>query len=351
MPSLAPTGVLLVNLGTPDAPTPAAVRRYLREFLRDPRVVETKGWFSRALWLFFLNAFLLPLRTRRSARKYALIWGEKEHARGAPLAEHTAHMTAQLEKTLKARGFSIQTRWAMRYGQPSIASVLDEMRQQGMSRLLVLPLYPQYAASTTASALDAVALWLKSCRNQPELRVARSFPAHSGYLAALEARVRQHWQRYGELPREGCLLLSFHGLPERCRRLGDPYDAECRATAAALAARLGLEERQTRLSFQSRFGRADWLSPSTAETLAELARQGAPRVDVFTPGFVADCLETLEEIAIAGRALFLREQTASAEKNTEKLFYYIEALNASPAWIEALADLTETHLTGWDVRA
>jgi ferrochelatase len=331
----ARTGILLLNLGTPDAPTPAAVRRYLREFLQDPRVVETSGIFSRLAWLAILHAVILPFRPRRSAAKYALIWGKD-----SPLREHCARQAELLQAELARRAIPARVFWAMRYGKPAVARVLDQMQAAGVRRLLVLPLNPQYAASTTASLLDAVCAWLARCRDLPELRVIRSFPAHPGYLAALEENVRRHWQTHAPTP-ESRLVMSFHGLPEKSRRLGDPYHDECQRTATELAQRLGLADEQYRVTFQSRFGREPWLQPYTAPTLAELARQGVRRVDILCPGFVADCLETLEEIAITGKADFLA--ACKAEGGTGE-FHYLPALNESPAWIQALADLAATHL-------
>ena len=215
------TGVLLVNLGSPDAPTPAAVRRYLREFLSDPRVVE----MPRCLWLPLLYALVLPLRARRSAAKYALIWGND-----APLREHTQDQARLLQAELDARHINARVFAAMRYGKPAIGKTLDAMQAAGVTRVMLLPLYPQYAASTTASTLDAVCAWLVRCRNQPEIHSVRSFCAHPGYIAALEANVRQHWQTHGAPDDKTRLVLSFHGLPEKSRALGDPYHDECQKT-------------------------------------------------------------------------------------------------------------------------
>jgi len=323
-------GVLLINLGTPDAPTPAALRRYLKEFLLDNRVVERTGLFSRFFWRLVLHGFILPWRAPRSAAKYALIWGED-----SPLREHTRLQAEALQETLAARGSKTSVFWAMRYGKPAVAEVLDEMAAEGIDRLLVLPLYPQYSASTTASALDAVCAWFSSCRNQPQLRVIRSFPTHPAYLAALEDSIRSYWAEHGALPQDGRLVLSFHGMPEKSRTLGDPYYDECLETARLLGARLGLEEGVCRVGFQSRFGRAEWLKPDTFAVLGELAAEGVGRVDVFCPGFAADCLETLEEIAMGGKSVFLQ-----AAKKEGAQFNYIPALNERKSWIEALADLS-----------
>ncbi|MDR1850454.1 MAG: ferrochelatase [Zoogloeaceae bacterium] len=359
----AHTGILLINLGTPDAPTPTALRRYLKEFLLDKRVVERKGFFSRLLWRLILYGFILPFRARKSAAKYALIWDGD-----SPLRTHTRLQAEGLRQVLLKRGLPVSVFWAMRYGKPEIASTLSRMQAEGIKRLLVLPLYPQYSASTTASALDAVCAWLLTCRNQPELRVIRSFPTHPAYLNALEAQVRNFWAEHGALPPEGRLVLSFHGLPKKSRALGDPYYDECLQTAKQLAERLDLDEQVCWVTFQSRFGREAWLEPDTFYTLQELAWKGARRVDVFCPGFAADCLETLEEIALVGRQVFLRTARGEVAVKSdpplspagdaspqndgdadEPVFNYIPALNESDAWIEALADLVDEHLA-WDGR-
>jgi ferrochelatase len=324
-------GVLLLNLGTPAAPTPAAVRRYLREFLGDPRVVE----LPRLLWKLILETVILPFRPRRSAAKYASIWTEK----GSPLAYHTQRQAALLQSTLERRGLGVDVDWAMRYGTPGVDTVLSALEARAVRRLLVLPLYPQYAASTSASAMDAVSAWLMRTRNLPELRSVRSFADHPGYIAALAETVEAHWRRHGRPGADGRLLLSFHGLPRKSLERGDPYFCECQKTARLLAERLALPPTQYQVAFQSRFGRAEWLAPYTSATLKALADQGVRRVDVLCPGFVADCLETLEEIALEGRQDFL---CAGGRE-----YHYIPALNDQPLWIEALADLVESHLAGW----
>lgn len=322
------TAVLLVNLGTPAAPTPEAVRRYLAQFLTDPRVVEIPG----ALWRPILHGVVLRTRPAKSAAKYAAIWSEQ----GSPLLVWTQRQATRLLGSLGERGHSVLVRAAMRYGSPSIPEALDALKTQGATRVLVLPLYPQYAASTTASALDAVAAWTRRSRRVPALRVVDGFHDDPGYIAALASSVQAHWLREG---RGGMLVMSFHGLPARSIALGDPYHHQCQATARLLAERLGLQAHEFRISFQSRFGRARWLEPSTDATLRRLAREGVERVDVVCPGFTADCLETLEEIALAGRASFL-----AAGGRT---FHAIACLNDSPAWIDALARLAIRHLQGW----
>ena len=325
----ARTAVLLLQLGTPDAPTPAAVRRYLREFLSDPRVVE----IPRLAWLPILHGIILRTRPAKSARKYASVWTDE----GSPLAVWTARQAQALDAAL---GGAVLVRHAMRYGQPSAASQLDALVAAGAQRILVLPLYPQYAAATTASGNDAVMAWARRQRRQPEWRFVRSFHDDAGYIEALSWRVEEHWRTQG---RGDVLLLSFHGIPARSSLLGDPYEAECKATARLLAARLGLADSQWRLSFQSRFGKAKWLQPYTEPTLVELAQAGVRRVDVMCPGFVADCLETLEEIAIEAKHTFLAAGGAE--------FRYVECLNDAAPWTAALAALTRRHLQGWPTQA
>ncbi len=328
-PGLARTGVLLVQLGTPDAPTAAALRRYLREFLGDPRVVE----LPRIAWAPILYGFVLPLRPARSARKYAAIWTDE----GSPLLVYTRRQASLLRGALGERGHAVDVAFAMRYGNPSIASVLREMRSHGLDRLLVVPMYPQYSASTTATAFDAIARELQGWRAQPALRFVRDFHDDDGYVEALARRVRAHWEREG---RGEQLLMSFHGVPRRVVALGDPYESQCRSTGERLAQRLRLADDEWKLTFQSRFGPAEWLQPYTAPTLVELARRGARRVDVVCPGFVADCLETLEEISIEARKSFL---DAGGEA-----FAYVPALNDTPAFVDALAAIVERNLQGWE---
>jgi ferrochelatase len=320
--------VLLCNLGTPDAPTPAALRRYLAQFLSDPRVVEIPAW----AWQPVLHGVVLRLRPQRSAAKYARIWTEQ----GSPLRSWTEKQARLLAGYLGERGHRVLVRHAMRYGEPSIARVLDALKAEGASRVLVLPLYPQYASATTASACDAVHAWAARTRVLPELRFVNGYHDHPLYIRALEDRVREHWRREGPSPK---LVLSFHGIPERTRRLGDPYRDQCLHTARLLAERLQLPGERLVVTFQSRFGRARWLEPYTEPTRRALAAEGTGRVDVVCPGFAADCLETLEEIAIEARASFL------AAGGSE--FHYIECLNDRHAWIDALASIAIEHLQGW----
>jgi ferrochelatase len=325
------TGVLLINLGTPEAPTPQALRRYLAEFLSDPRVVE----IPRLPWWLILHGIILRTRPARSARKYAAIWT----ADGSPLAVWTAKQTKLLQGYLGEAGHTVRVRHAMRYGRPSIADELDALRAEGATRVLVLPLYPQYAAATGGSAFDAVAAWGRRSRRVPELRFVQQFHDDPGYIDALAAQVLAHWQREG---RGRMLLMSFHGMPERSLKLGDPYHCQCHKTARLLAERLGLAPDAYHVSFQSRFGKARWLQPYTEATLQQLARAGVERVDVVCPGFAADCLETLEEIDQEARAAFM-----AAGGRT---LHYIGCLNDRHEWIAALRGIVLRHLQGWDTQ-
>jgi ferrochelatase len=289
----------LVNLGTPSAPTPGAVRAYLAEFLSDPRVVP----LPRLLWLPILHGVVLRKRPRQSAEKYRQIWTPE----GSPLAVHTARQARLLAERMK-----VPVAFAMRYGEPSIAATLARLEDP-----VVVPLYPQYAESTTGSVLDVL---------PPGTAVVREFHAHPAYIAALAANVRRHWTRHGRAP---LMLMSFHGLPKRG---AGHYEQQCRATAALLARALELGDAEWRVTFQSRFGYARWLEPYTELTLVNLALGGGERVDVVCPGFVADCLETLEELGIRARAKFLEAGGRELQ--------LVECLNEAPEWIEALAQIS-----------
>ena len=324
-------GVLYCNLGTPDEPTAASVRRYLAEFLSDPRVVE----IPRLLWWPLLHGIILPLRAGKSAAKYATIWTPD----GSPLKLWTDKQSRLLQGWLGEHGHRVKVRYAMRYGNPSIASQLDALQAEGANRILVLPAYPQYSATTTASIVDAVATWSSRTRNLPELRFVNRYHDDRGYVQALARRIHRHWDEQGPAQH---LVMSFHGVPERTLHLGDPYHCECQKTARLLAVHLGLEQDRYSVTFQSRFGKAKWLEPYTEPTLRALAQRGLARVDVVCPGFTGDCLETLEEIAQEGRHAFL----AAGGKE----FHYIPCLNDEPAWIAALGELAQRHLAGWPTR-
>ena len=323
------TGVLLVNLGTPEAPTAGALRPYLKQFLSDPRVVE----IPRAIWWLILNGIILNTRPKKSAEKYASIWT----ADGSPLKVHTEKQAKLLKGWLGEHVASpMQVEYAMRYGTPSIPDTLARMKAQGCDRILMLPAYPQYAASSTATAHDMAFAWLQGVRNQPALRTVKHYHDHPGYIQALASNIRDYWQMHG---RPDVLLMSFHGVPRYTLDKGDPYHCECQKTGRLLTEALGLEAHQARLSFQSRFGRAEWLQPYTDKTLEALGREGVGRVDIVAPGFTADCLETLEELAMEGRETFL---TAGG-----KDFHYIPALNEHPRWIDALGQIALENLGGW----
>jgi ferrochelatase len=322
-------GVLLVNLGTPDAATPQALRRYLAEFLWDPRVVE----IPRAIWWFILNLIILPLRPRASAAKYASIWS----AEGSPLRVHTERVTEILKGRLQNRfGDAMVIDYAMRYGRPSVSDAIASLRVLHCDRLLVIPMYPQFAGSTTASVCDAVFDALKARRVVPELRVLRNFHDRPDYIAAVAASIREYWDEHGE---PDCLMMSFHGVPRRSLDLGDMYHCECHKTGRLVAQRLGLAEGRWKVCFQSRFGKAEWLKPYTAPTLVEMAEAGVGRVDVVCPGFVADCLETLEEIAMEGREEFL--------EHGGREYHYIPCLNQREDWIDALERMIGEQTADW----
>ena len=326
--SPARTAVLLCNLGTPDAPTPSAVRRYLAEFLSDRRVVE----IPRLLWLLILHGVVLRVRPAKSAKKYAAIWTPE----GSPLKVWTEKQAKLLGGYLGERGHVITVRHAMRYGNPSIPAVLDELKAQGTTRVLILPLYPQYSATTSASVNDAVHQWALRVRTAPELRFVNHYHDDAGYIAALAKRVTDHWMARG---RPDKLVLSFHGVPKRTLQLGDPYHCECLKTARLLGERLGVGKDDMLITFQSRLGRAEWLQPYTEPTLVALAKKGVKRVDVMCPGFTSDCLETLEEIDMEARQAFLHAG------GTE--FNYLPCLNDQHEWIAALSAVAVQHLQGW----
>jgi protoporphyrin/coproporphyrin ferrochelatase len=327
----AQTAILYCNLGTPGEPTPAAVRRYLAEFLMDPRVVE----IPRLLWWPLLYGLILPFRSAKSAAKYAKIWTPD----GSPLMLWTEKQAKLLQGWLGERGHRVRVRHAMRYGSPSIASQLDALKSEGATRILILPAYPQYSGTTTASIVDAVTAWSARVRNLPELRFVNRYHDDRGYVQALAQRIEKHWREHG---RGDHLVMSFHGVPERTLRLGDPYHCEAQKTARLLASRLALEPGQYTLTFQSRFGKAKWLEPYTEPTLRALAGRALASVDVVCPGFTGDCLETLEEINIEGRKAFL--------VSGGKKFHYIPCLNDDPGWIGALGAVAEQHLAGWPTR-
>jgi len=322
-------GILLVNLGSPDAPTPSAVRRYLAEFLWDPRVVE----IPRLIWWLILHGVILRIRPWRSARAYKKVWSID----GSPLIAISKLQAQAIEKKIQERfRGNVLVDLAMRYGNPSIKSGLEALRLAGARRLLVLPLYPQYSATTTASVFDEVTNVLQSWRWLPDLRIINHYHDHPKYISALANSITQHWV---ENPRGQKLLFSFHGIPQRYFDQGDPYHCHCQKTARLVAEELELEEGKWRVVFQSRFGREPWLQPYCDKTLEELAASGVASVDVICPGFSSDCLETLEEIDMENRDIFLKAGGAR--------FSYIPALNATPEHIEVICEVLTAHMFGW----
>ena len=324
------TAVLLINLGTPEAPTAAAVKPYLREFLSDSRVVE----IPKAVWWLILNGIILNTRPKKSAAKYASVWMPE----GSPLKVHTERQATLLQGYLgeKTKGASVVVDYAMRYGNPSIPDVLVRLKAQNCQRILLVPLYPQYAASATATALDAVFGEMQKMRNMPAVRSIKHFHDDAAYIKATAQNIRDYWTLHG---RPDKLLMSFHGVPRYTLEKGDPYHCECLKSGRLIAEELGLGKDQYTISFQSRFGKAEWIKPYTTATLKELGMQHTRRVDVVCPGFVADCLETLEEIAQEGKEDF--QHAGGGE------YHYIPCLNERPDWIHALTELVLENLHGW----
>ena len=323
-------GVILVNLGTPDEPTASAIRRYLREFLSDPRVIE----IPKLLWWPILNGPILMARPRKLVPRYKSVWMEG----GSPLMVYTQRQTEGLRQVFAQRGLSVEVETGMRYGKPSIKDAMLRLRDRGCEHLLVVPLYPQYASSTTATVVDEVARVAGHMRNQPALRFIKRFHTDPSFIGPLGDKIAAYWQQHGK-PQK--LVMSFHGLPRQCVELGDHYCRDCYETARALANYLGLSDDDYQVTFQSRFGPAKWLEPYTEPTLKRLAEQGVTEIDVVCPGFLADCLETLEEIQVEVCEAFMHAGG--------KRFRYIAALNDDQAWISALADMVLQQLQGWPI--
>lgn len=323
---VARSGVLLVNLGTPDTPTAPAIRRYLRQFLSDRRVVE----LPRVLWLAVLYLFILPFRPRRLVHAYNKVWGPD----GSPLLAISRRQAEQLSAMLAGDAV---VGLAMTYGEPSIESQIARLEQAGARRLLVLPLYPQYSATSTAAVFDALHAALGRRRWMPEVRTIGSYHDDPGYIEALARSIEAHWRDHG---RGDHLLISFHSIPRRYVEAGDPYFCQCQKTARLLMQRLGLDDKACTVSFQSRLGRQPWLMPYTDIVVPQLARAGVRTLDVVCPGFAADCLETLEEVAIRYADDFKAAGGATLR--------YVPALNTQPEHIEALAALCRRHLQGWE---
>ncbi len=329
----AKTGILLVNLGTPDAPTKSAVRRYLKEFLSDTRVVE----IPRPIWWLILNGVILNVRPAKSAAKYATIWTDA----GSPLRVYTERQAQMLGGYLGEQIKSpLKVVAAMRYGNPGIEAGIDKLKAENCTNILVLPLYPQYAASTTASTFDQVARVMMKKRNVPGLRFVRNFHDHPAFIDAIAKNVTAHWQKIGRPDfRTDKLLMTFHGVPKFHLDKGDPYHCESHKSARLIAEKLGLQKDDYLVTFQSRFGRAEWLQPYTDKTLEALGAKGVARVDVICPGFACDCLETLEEIAMEAKETFLHAGG--------KAFNYLPVANDSEAYVAALTSIALDHLQGW----
>jgi len=318
----------VVNLGSPSAPTPSAVRAYLSEFLADPRVVD----LPRLKWWLIRHLFVLPFRPRRSAALYRSIWTDE----GAPLVATTREIGRRLARELDDGAGSPAVSVAMRYGVPSIGEGLRELTSRGCERVLVLPLYPQYSTTTTLSVADTVHGVHGHGNSSPEIRMVESYHDNPAYINALQSSARLYWEEHGPCNR---LMISFHGIPQRTAAAGDPYPRHCAATARALASHLGMAPGRWHMAYQSRFGREPWLRPALDERLERWGRQGIRRVDVICPGFAADCLETLEEVAFTNRRLF--------ESAGGRDFRYIPALNDRWEHISALADIVDRHTADW----
>jgi protoporphyrin/coproporphyrin ferrochelatase len=323
-------GILLANLGTPDAPTAKALRTYLQQFLMDRRVIE----IPRFIWCWILHGIILRVRPKKSAEKYALVWMEA----GSPLLIHAKNQAKMLEGYLAQHiksPFAVEL--GMSYGNPSMKSAIEKLKAQHCDKILVFPLYPQYAASSTAAAFDGVWKVLLKMRNVPAIRTIKHYHDHPAYITALAENIREHWRVNGGKPSK--LVMSFHGVPKFHLTKGDPYHCECHKTARLLADALELKQDEYTVAFQSRFGKQEWLKPYLAETLASLGKAKLKRIDVVCPGFSSDCLETLEEIAMEGKHLF--------KSNGGGEYHYIPALNESNAWIHAMTEITMENLQGW----
>ena len=326
------TGVLITNLGTPDAPTPAAVRKYLGEFLSDPRVIET----PKIIWWFVLHCIILRIRPHRSAEAYKKVWTEN----GSPLLDIAIKQAKKLQTELSKRMEGpIKVELAMRYGNPSIEAGLEKLRAANAERILIFPLYPQYSAATTASTFDAASDVIKKWRWIPEIRMINHYHDNPDYITALANSIKKYWQTHTKPEK---LIFSFHGLPRDYFLAGDPYHCECHKTARLVAEKLQLQVDEWQLTFQSRFGPREWLQPYTDVTLKELAANGIKHVQIVCPGFSADCLETIEEIDMQNRQFF-------TESGGEE-FSYIPALNDSDEHIDVLSSIIELHSMGWDTK-
>lgn len=326
------TGVLLLNLGTPDAPNRKALKSYLKQFLSDIRVIE----LPKILWQLLLRCIILQTRPQKVAKLYKSIWTEE----GSPLLVYTKSLARKLETALKlSLGSPIHVAFGMRYGNPSVASALKELKDKGCVRIIFIPLFGQYSSATVGSGFDAFATELMTWRWVPDIRTIHYFHDHPGYISALAGRVKAHWDKH---ERGEKLLMSFHGVPKRYVEAGDPYSCHCRKTARLLAEELGLSDNEYHVSFQSQFGKEEWIKPATDATLIEWAKAGMKKVDVICPGFIVDCLETIEEIAEENMENFIH--------NGGEVYHYIPSLNDGDDFVSVLEDLCTEHGIGWLIK-
>jgi len=322
-------GVIITNLGTPQAPTKQALRPYLKQFLSDPRVVEV----PKLVWWFILNGIILNIRPKRSAAAYATVWSDE----GSPLLVHTKNQAKALANQFSEKwGDQVIVDYAMRYGQPSIDDAIENLLNAGARKIVCLPLYPQYCASTTGSTFDAFAQNFVKRRWLPEFRFINQYVDNDAYIQCIADSISAHWAEHG---RSDKLLFSYHGIPKRYLLNGDPYHCQCHKTSRLVAEKLGLQPQEYMTTFQSRFGREEWLKPYTDETLKALPAKGVKSVQIICPGFSADCLETIEEIGEENREYFM--------ENGGQSYQYIEALNDSPQHIDMLFSLLESNMQGW----
>ena len=325
-------GVLVTNLGTPQAPTKQALKPYLKQFLSDPRVVE----IPKLIWWFVLNGIILNIRPKKSAAAYATVWSDE----GSPLMVHTKNQAKGIaERFANTWGDNVIVDFAMRYGQPSVESAIDTMLNAGVRKVIVLPLYPQYCASTTGSTFDAVAQDFLKRRWLPELRFVNQYVDHQPYIQCIANSIKAHWEKHGRTDK---ILFSYHGIPKRYLNNGDPYHCQCHKTTRLVAEVLGLNANEYMTTFQSRFGREEWLKPYTDETLKSLPAKGVKSVQMICPGFSADCLETIEEIGEENREYFM-------ESGGEQ-YQYIPSLNSDDAHLDMLFELLESHMQGWQTQ-
>ena len=324
-------GVLISNLGTPEAPTKQALRPYLKQFLSDPRVVEV----PKLIWWFILNGIILNIRPKRSAEAYKTVWTED----GSPLLTHTKHQAAGLAKRFSQKyGDDIIVEYAMRYGEPSVSNAVEKLLAQGARKIVLLPLYPQYCASTSGSTFDALAQDFTQRRWLPDFRFISHYHDNPEYISCMAKKIQAHWDKHGRTDK---LVFSYHGIPKRYLTNGDPYHCECHKTSRLIADALGLKGEEYMTTFQSRFGREEWLKPYTDETLKKLPEQGVKSLQVVCPGFSSDCLETIEEIGEENREYFME---AGGER-----YEYIECLNSDDAHLDMLFNLLVENIQGWQV--